>query len=105
MKRSIIVVATLLVVTSIVVAACLASYALGGVKGMVMLKEYERGVHEVVAVVDELAAVGRTNDIHEVCQNFQGFYMMKPSDVTNLDLVIEDAENRVSKQPFTRFKK
>ena len=105
MKRPIIIFAALLVAVCIVFAACWVSYVLGGAKGSVMLKEYERGVHEVVAVVDELATVGRTNDIHQVCQNLSDFYMVRPSDITNLDRVIEDAESRVSKQPFTRLKK
>ena len=97
MKRPIIIFAALLVAISLVFAACWVSYFLGEIKGTVMLKEYERGVHEVVAVVDELATVGRTNDIHQVCHNFRGFYMVRPSDITNLDRVIEDAASRVSK--------
>lgn len=105
MKRCIIVFAVVLVAGIIAFSAFWVGRVLGDVKGTVMLKEYERGVHEVVAVVDELALAGRTNDVHEVCQNFQGFYMMRASDVTNLDRVIVDAENRVSKQPFTRLPK
>jgi len=69
------------------------------------MKGYERDIHEVVAVVDELAMAGRTNDIHQVCKNLQGFYMMQPSNFTDLDRLIEDAENRVSKEPFTRMPK
>jgi len=104
MKRVITILAIALVVGSILVAACWFGYVFGEAKATVMLKEYERGTHEVIAVVDELAAAGRTNDIHQVCQSFQSFYMMKASDVTNLDRVIKDAESRVSRQPFTRLK-
>ncbi len=85
--------------------SCWVSYFFGRVKGTVMLKEYERGVHEIVGIVDQLATEGRTNDAHQVCQQFQGFYLMRASDFTNFDRVIEDAESRVSKQPFTTLKK
>jgi hypothetical protein len=105
MKRSIIIFAALLVVSIIAFTAFWVGHVLGSVNGTVMMKEYERDVHEIVAVVDELATAGRTNDIHQVCQNFQRIYMMRRSDTTNLDRVIEDAESRVSKQPFTRLPK
>jgi hypothetical protein len=105
MKRSTIIFSALLVASIIAFVAFRIGRVLGDINGTVMIKEYERGVHEVVTVVDELAIADRTNDIHQVCQNLQGFYMMRPSDITNLDRVIEDAESRVSKQPFTRLPK
>ena len=105
MKRSIIIFASLLVVGIIAFAAFWVGHVLGSAEGTVMMKEYERDVHEIVAVVDELAIAGRTNDVHQVCQNYQGIYMMRRSDTTNLDWVIVDAESRVSKQPFTRLPK
>jgi branched-subunit amino acid transport protein len=105
MKRSIIIFAALLFVGIIAFAAFWVGHVLGSAEGTVMMKEYERDVHEIVTVVDELATAGRTNDVHQVCQNFQGIYMMRRSDTTNLDWVITDAESRVSKQPFTRLPK
>lgn len=105
MKRATIIFAALLVVGIIAFAAFWVGHMLGRVEGTVMMKEYERDVHEIFAVVDELSTAGRTNDIHQVCQNFQPIYMMRPSDTTNLDWVITDAESRVSKQPFTRLPK
>jgi len=104
MKRSIIIFAALLVVSIIAFAAFWVGHVLGSVNGTVMMKEYERDVHEIVAVVDELTTAGRTNDIHQVCQNFQGIYIMRRSDTTNLDLVIEDARSRISRQPSTLAK-
>ena len=105
MKRFIIFFVALLVAAIIAVVAFWVGHVLVGVKASMMMQDYERGVHEVIAVVDELATAGRTNDIHQVCQNFQGVYIMIPSDITNLNRVIEDAESRVSKQPFNRLPK
>jgi len=104
MKRSIIIFAALLVVGIIAFAAFCVGRVLGSVNGTVMMKEYERDVHEIVADVDELATAGRTNDIHQVCQNFQGIYIMRRSDTTNLDRVIVDARSRVSQEPSTLVK-
>ena len=105
MKRFTNIFSALLVASIIAFVAFRVGRVLGDVNGTVMMKEYERDVHEIFAVVDELAIAGRTNDVHQVCQNFQGIYMMRRSDTTNLDWVIEDAKSRASKQPFTRLPK
>ena|ERR1035438_9163623 len=80
------------------------SFVFGGAKGSVMLKEYEQGSRAVVELVDQLATKGRTNDVHQVCQKYLGFSMLRVSDITNLDLVVEDARSRVSQQPSTLTK-
>jgi len=105
MKRVIIAFVVLLIAGIIILGAFGVGHALGKVNGTVKMKVYERDVHEIVQVINELSAAGRTNDINQVCQNFESVYVMKPSDMTNLDQVIYDAENRVSKQPFTRLPK
>ena len=76
----------------------------GQAKSAFRLGEYIRGSHAVVEVVDQLAAEGRTNDVHQVCQQFLDVYMIRDTDLTNLDRVVDDAENRVSQKPFTLTK-
>jgi hypothetical protein len=76
----------------------------GQAKSAFRFGEYIRGSHDVIEVVDQLATEGRTNDVHQVCQQFLAVYMIRDSDLTNLDRVVEDAENRVSEKPFTLTK-
>jgi alpha-D-ribose 1-methylphosphonate 5-phosphate C-P lyase len=76
----------------------------GQAKSAIRLGEYIRGSHAVIEVVDQLATEGRTNDVHQVCQQFLDVYYVRVSDITNLDRVVDDAESRVSQKPFTLTK-
>lgn len=76
----------------------------GQAKSAFRLGEYIRGSHAIVEVMDQLAAEGRTNDVHQVCQQFLDVYMIRDTDLTNLDRVVDDAENRVAQKPFTLTK-
>ena len=65
-----------------------------------VLAEYGRSSHDFVELVDQLAVEGNTNDVHQVCQKYLSVYVIRFSDLTNLDAVIQDAADRVTPQTF-----
>ena len=63
--------------------------------------EYARGSAEFLEAIDQLSIQGRTNDVHQVCQNFPFYFFLSTDaqDVSNFDRFIGDTEELASKQP------
>ena len=64
---------------------------------------YVRGSAEFLEAIDQLSMQGRTNDVHQACQNFSLYFFLSTDaqDVSNFDRFIGDTEELASKQPNT----
>jgi hypothetical protein len=62
--------------------------------------EYARGSAEFLDAIDQLSIQGRTNDVHQACQNFPLYIVLLPGkqDVSNFDRFVGDTEELASQQ-------
>jgi ABC-type transport system involved in cytochrome bd biosynthesis fused ATPase/permease subunit len=63
--------------------------------------EYARGSAEFLEAIDQLSIQGRTNDVHQACQNFPFYLVLLPDKqyVSNFDQFVANTEELASKPP------
>jgi len=56
------------------------------------MADYDRGTHDFVVELDDLATQGRTNDVHQLSQRFSDeIFLSGKNTKERLDKLVEDA--------------